>query len=72
MQPRSNFRPAAYRIGVVPGIVYASLRHHDDFEGETIQETTLIHPKGRDVNSENIKNKEISDNDSPKKVKNEV
>lgn len=55
MQPRTNFRPGAYRMGVVPGIVYASLRHCDDFEGETIQETTLIHPKEREIDSANIR-----------------
>ncbi|XP_063995101.1 leukocyte tyrosine kinase receptor isoform X2 [Diachasmimorpha longicaudata] len=65
MQPRSNFRPAAYRIGVVPGIVYASLRHCDDFEGETIQETTLVHPKELEVQSANTKSTTLVDKDSP-------
>ncbi|XP_011494179.1 PREDICTED: leukocyte tyrosine kinase receptor [Ceratosolen solmsi marchali] len=30
MQPRLNFRPATYRIGQPPGIVYASLRHSSE------------------------------------------
>ncbi|XP_015594749.1 ALK tyrosine kinase receptor isoform X1 [Cephus cinctus] len=45
MQPRSNFRAVAYRIGPAPGIVYAALRHCDDCENENIQETTLTEPK---------------------------
>ncbi|KAK0161971.1 hypothetical protein PV327_008362 [Microctonus hyperodae] len=70
MQPRTNFRPAAYKIGVVPGIVYASLRHCDDFEGETIQETTLIHPKEEDCEARNNRIRNNSQNDSSDIYKN--
>ncbi|XP_008548464.1 ALK tyrosine kinase receptor isoform X1 [Microplitis demolitor] len=65
MQPRTNFRPGAYKIGFVPGIVYASLRHNDDLEGEIIQETTLIQPKEREVNAENMRIRKMSEDKSP-------
>lgn len=71
MQPRTNFRPGAYKIGFVPGIVYASLRHNDDLEGEIIQETTLIQPKEREVNAENMRIRKMSEDKSPN-IYNEV
>ena len=70
MQPRAVFWPSGYRIGAVPGIVYASLRH--EREAANVQETTLMEPKQVEDKSENIMETQTTPRDSPNVCRREV